>query len=353
MTSVDRLIEKFDELNIDAAILFDETNQYYFSKYRFSDGALLITRKTNYLITDFRYTEDAISKVKEGFEIVAPKSQLEFICDALKNENIKSLGFEDDTLSYEKYKRLSEKFAIDMHGIGTAISEFRTVKDEREIGKIAKAQEITDKTFSHVLNIITPNITETELALEMEFFMRKNGAEGIAFDTIAVSGSASSLPHGVPRNIPLQKGFLTLDFGAKVEGYCSDMTRTVSIGKATSEMKKIYETVLKAQSLGLERIKEGELCSDLDKTARDYIYNSGYEGCFGHSLGHGVGLYIHESPRLSMSYNVPLKAGNIVTVEPGIYVSGNCGCRIEDMVLVTKDSYMNFTKSKKELIELF
>ena len=218
MTPVDRLIDKFDELNIDAAILFDEKNQYYFSKYKFSDGAILITRKNNYLITDFRYTEDATSKVKEGFEIVAPKSQLEFICDVLKDKNIKRLGFEDDTLSYARYMRLSKKFNVDMQGIGNEISELRIVKDESEIEKITKAQEITDKTFSHVLDIITPDITETELALEMEFFMRKNGADGIAFDTIAVSGAASSLPHGVPRNVRLQKGFLTLDFGAKFDG---------------------------------------------------------------------------------------------------------------------------------------
>ena len=353
MTPVDRLIDKFDELNIDAAILFDEKNQYYFSKYKFSDGAILITRKNNYLITDFRYTEDATSKVKEGFEIVAPKSQLEFICDVLKDKNIKRLGFEDDTLSYARYMRLSKKFNVDMQGIGNEISELRTVKDESEIEKITKAQEITDKTFSHVLDIITPDITETELALEMEFFMRKNGADGIAFDTIAVSGAASSLPHGVPRNVRLQKGFLTLDFGAKFDGYCSDMTRTLCIGKATEEMKKIYKIVLNAQQLGLEKIMEGALCSEADQAARDFIDSEGYRGCFGHSLGHGVGLYVHENPRLSMNYKEPLRAGNIVTVEPGIYINGKCGCRIEDMVLVTKSGYMNFTKINKEMIELF
>ncbi len=353
MTPLKKLLYKFDELNIDAVILFDEINQYYFSKYKFSDGVLLLTRKTNYLITDFRYSEDAASKVKEDFEIVAPKSQLEFICDVLKENNIKRLGFEDDTLSYARYKRLSEKFSIDMYGISSTIFELRTVKNESEIEKITRAQELTDKAFSHVLNIITPDITETELALEIEFFMRKNGAEDIAFDTVAVSGSASSLPHGVPRNIALQRGFLTLDFGAKFDGYCSDMTRTVSVGKATEEMKKIYKTVLEAQRLGLEKIKEGELCSEVDKASRDFIESSGYKGCFGHSLGHGVGLYIHENPRLSMNCKTPLKAGNVVTVEPGIYINGKCGCRIEDMVLVTKDAYLNFTKSGKDLIELF
>ena len=201
---------------------------------------------------------------------------------------------------------------------------------------------------------MTPNMTEREVALELEFFMRQQGAEGMAFDVIAVSGSASSLPHGVPRNTRLEKGFLTLDYGAKVHGYCSDMTRTVVLGRADAEMKRLYETVLEAQSEALAYLSEGVSCKDADGVARAIINGAGYRGCFGHSLGHGVGRYIHEEPRLSSSAKEDLLVcGNVVTVEPGIYISGKYGCRIEDMVAITHKGIYNFTKSKKELIELF
>jgi Xaa-Pro aminopeptidase len=182
--------------------------------------------------------------------------------------------------------------------------------------------------------------------------MRKNGADGIAFDTIAVSGSASSTPHGVPRNVKLQKGFLTMDFGAKFNGYCSDMTRTVCIGTPDSEMKKVYDTVFSAQMAALDYIAAGKKCADADKVARDIIADAGYGQCFGHSLGHGVGLYIHEPISLSPRSNGVLEAGNIVTVEPGIYLEGRFGVRIEDMVCVTDSGNENLTKAKKELIVL-
>ncbi len=355
MDNINNLISKFDELNLDAVLLFDEINQFYLSRYKFSDGAILLTRDASYLITDFRYFEDAKSgHLKDYFEIVAPKSQIDFISDIIENHSIKNLGFEDDKLSYSRFLKLSKKFNnVSFFGIGETLSEMRTIKNDYEIEKIKRAQEITDKAFSHILNNISPNMTEIEVALELEFFMRKNGAEGIAFDTIAVSGNASSLPHGIPRNIPLQRGFLTMDFGARFGSYCSDMTRTVSIGKASEKMKNIYNVVLEAQKLGLEKIKAGAICSDVDKAARDFIDLNGYKNCFGHSLGHGVGLYIHEAPSLSYRSNNALKSGNVVTVEPGIYLEEDCGCRIEDMVLVKDDGYFNFTKSEKNLIEIF
>ena len=196
---------------------------------------------------------------------------------------------------------------------------------------------------------------EIDAALELEFFMRRMGSEGTAFDTIAVSGSASSLPHGVPRNILLERGFLTMDFGACVDGYTSDMTRTVVIGKADDDMKKLYNTVLSAQRAALDAVCEGACCKDLDGVARGIIDNAGYKGCFGHSLGHGVGLYVHEMPRLAQSANADsrLVRGNIVTVEPGIYIAGKYGCRIEDMVAIDHSgNVINYTKSSKELIEI-
>ena len=220
-----------------------------------------------------------------------------------------------------------------------------------------KAQSITDAAFAHIIKFITPNMTEIEVALELEFFMRRMGSEGVAFDTIAVSGSASSLPHGVPRNVKLEKGFFTMDYGAKFDGYCSDMTRTVVLGKADADMKKLYNTVLTAQKAALEHIKEGNLCRDCDKIARDIIDNAGYKGRFGHSLGHGVGMYIHEAPTLSgkAPEDLRLTRGHVVTDEPGIYIEGLYGCRIEDMIAIMPDdgSTYDFTQSPKELIELF
>ena len=196
-------------------------------------------------------------------------------------------------------------------------------------------------------------MTEIEVAAELEYAMRRAGADGLAFDTIAVSGDASALPHGTPRNVKLKNGFLTMDFGAKYQGYCSDMTRTIVIGKADEEIKKLYNTVLQAQLSALDYLKSGCDCGEADKIARDII-DVDYKGLFGHSLGHAVGLFIHEAPGLSTrGFGNKLVTGNVVTVEPGIYLLGKYGCRIEDMVSITDNGIHNFTKSPKNLIEIF
>lgn len=219
-----------------------------------------------------------------------------------------------------------------------------------------RAQDIADAAFTHILGYINPDRTEIDVALELEFFMRSHGAEAEAFQTIAVSGSASSKPHGVPRPVKLEKGFLTMDFGARYKGYCSDMTRTVVIGKADAEMKRLYNTVLKAQLTVIEALEAGERgCRRLDGIARDIIDGTeGYTSAFGHSLGHGVGMYIHENPRLSKAAaeDAVLKVGQVFTDEPGIYLSGKYGCRIEDMLTLTESGLLNFAHSPKELIEL-
>ena len=240
-------------------------------------------------------------------------------------------------------------------GASEILKELRAVKTDEELRRITEAQRITDAAFLHILEFISPERTEKEVALELEFFMRKSGAEGVAFDTIAVSGASSSLPHGIPSDRKLQGGFLTMDFGAKYMGYCSDMTRTVVIGKADEEMKLVYETVLKAQTAALNGIHGGMSCRDADALARDVIREAGYGASFGHSLGHGVGMFIHEFPNLSprAAESSTLKTGHVVTVEPGIYLEGRFGCRIEDMIAILSDgSVHNFTKSPKELIEL-
>jgi Xaa-Pro aminopeptidase len=242
---------------------------------------------------------------------------------------------------------------LESHEADSAIWALRERKDPGELALIQAAQGITDGCFSYILNFIKPGRTEREIALEMFRHMMEQGAEGLAFDTICVSGVNSSLPHGVPTERRLEAGdFLTMDFGAMVGGYCSDMTRTVAIGHVTEEMSRVYHTVLEAQRKAIAAVKKGMICSQVDKRARNIIYGAGYEGCFGHGLGHSVGLDIHEEPRFSPACGRECQEGMILTVEPGIYLEGKFGCRIEDMVFIGEDSVLNLTHSPKELMIL-
>ena len=341
----------------DGILLSSPINQSYVTGADFDDGYVAVTPDRCVACVDFRYFEAVKNSVSAGVETeLAKGSALNCAIDILLSLGAKTVAVEDGDISLALFKKILDKVGESAElaeGAGKLLSSMRAVKTSDELEKIAEAQKITDAAFEHILGIMTPNMTEREIALELEFFMRKNGAEAMAFDVIAVSGSASALPHGVPRDVRLERGFLTMDFGARVDGYCSDMTRTVVIGKADSEMKKLYNTVLSAQKSALDVLTAGFSCAEADRIARDIINSAGYEGCFGHSLGHGVGRYIHEEPRLSSKAEGALEAGNVVTVEPGIYLEGRYGCRIEDMVAVTEDGIRNFTKSKKELIELF
>jgi len=343
----------------DAAIISDPIGQRYLSGFRFSDGLVLVTKGESYLITDFRYAEAARKQADPALQVVVPQSgQLLCVAGLLADNHCKTVLFEEQSLSFASHARYCE-ILCDFQlkgGASRILAELRERKDGEELAVIARAQSITDAAFAHILERISPTMTEVDVAVELEFFMRRSGAEDVAFHTIAVSGTASSLPHGVPRRVPLEKGFLTMDFGAQVDGYCSDMTRTVVLGKADAEMKRLYETVLSAQRAALDAAAEGVACRSLDKIARDIIDGAGYRGCFGHSLGHGVGMLVHEDPRLSQSAreNSLLSRGHVVTFEPGIYIEEKYGCRIEDMACIRPDgSFYNFTQSPKELIELF
>ncbi len=356
MSALKRLQEKLEKLEADAILVSSELNCRYLSDFVFSDGYLLIEREYAFLITDPRYVEAAKNTV-ENFEILCPNdTRIKAISELVSARKIRSLALEDESMSVAEHKRFSDALPCKLvTGASALLSDLRRVKTPAELEKIADSQRITDAAFEHILGFISPDVTERDVALELEFFMRKMGADGLAFDTIAVSGSASSLPHGVPSDVKLRRGFLTMDFGARSDGYCSDMTRTVCIGRADEEMKKVYNTVLSAQEYALENICEGMLCRDADSLARDIIESAGYGDCFGHSLGHGVGLYIHESPSLSQRAkdDSRLERGNVVTVEPGIYLEGRFGVRIEDMIAIDHNgSLRNFTQSSKKLIEI-
>ena len=350
-----KLRNKMKELSLGAVIVLDELNQHYLSNFAFTDGLLFITLKKAYLITDFRYYEMALNRADKSFEILMPENRKEFLAKVVGEEEIHTIGFEGGSVSYETYRRYCDEYpSCDFINIGDAIEVIRQIKTPEEIAKMQKAQDITDAALASLLKVITPNMTELDVAVELEYNMRRGGADSFAFETIAVSGDASALPHGTPRNVKLRPGFLTMDFGAKFEGYCSDMTRTVVIGKADEQIKKLYNTVLKAQTEAIAYLREGADCGEADKIARDIIDAvPEFKGAFGHSLGHSVGLFIHESPRLfSRGFGRKLKVGEILTVEPGIYLFGKYGCRIEDMVAIEKDGVHNFTHSPKELIEI-
>lgn len=367
MSKLKRFREELIKRGFDGALISSKVNQIYLSSFNFDDGFVVVTKRSAYVMTDSRYEEVAHKVLDQNpdFSIVLPKKRMfAEIADILKNDGCTRIAFEESELTVAMFDRFADAVraelgddAIDVKesGIANAIlDELRITKDEGEIELIKKAQAITDAAFDHVLGVLSTDMTEIDVALELENFMRKSGSDGLAFDTIAVNAENSSLPHGVPSTAKLKNGFLTMDFGAKYQGYCSDMTRTVCIGKADEDMKRLYNTVLDAQRMAIEAAEYGMLCKDIDTIARDHINNSGYKGYFGHGLGHGVGLYIHESPRLSPGAgDVRLTAGHVVTVEPGIYLPGRYGCRIEDMIICMPDkSVVDITNSPKQLIEI-
>ncbi len=338
--------------NVDCLLVTNEKNQRYLSGLNYTDGYVVVGKEKAFLLADFRYIE--VAKRHESDELTVIMLEKGALNNVFSDNGYKNVGFEDGSMTVSSLEDLKKRFPDENFvACGGIIEEMRVSKTEDEVENIIKAQRIAEQALERLFTLMKPDMTEIEVALELEYGMRKFGAEKTSFDTIAVSGSASSLPHGEPRNIKLERGFLTMDFGALYNGYCSDMTRTIVIGKADDEMKKVYNTVLSAQLAALDFVAAGKSGKDCDKIARDIIYGAGYEGCFGHSLGHGVGMYIHENPRLSGGWDKPLEIGAIVTVEPGIYIEGKYGVRIEDMVWLGENGTVNLTKAPKDLIEMF
>ncbi len=328
----------------------------YFTGFPSSAGTVVITPQRAVLLIDFRYFEKAKASI-EHLEVILAVKTSEQMKEIFEKEEISLIFVETDRISLNSYKGLCKAFPditlSKKAKLSNEILKLRSIKSDSELNAIKQAQSLTDKAFEHILDFIKSGKTEKEIMLEMEFFIRKIGSEGAAFDFIVVSGKNSSLPHGVPTEKAIENGdFITMDFGAVVSGYRSDMTRTVAIGYADEEMREVYNTVLSAQTEALKAIKPNVKCRDIDKIARDIISSKGYGECFGHGLGHSVGLEIHESPCFNIRDNTLLKEGMVLTVEPGIYIEDKFGVRIEDMVYITDDSYENITGSPKELIVL-
>lgn len=258
----------------------------------------------------------------------------------------------EDSMNLSRYLKLKDALtSCELTVASELIDKPRTVKDENELELLARAEQIGDEAFTHILDIIKPGMTEKEIALELEFFMKKQGASKLSFDTIVASGPNSSMPHAQVTDRAIENGdFVTMDFGCVYKGYCSDMTRTIAVGTPTDEMKKVYQIVLEANLRAMEGIRAGVKCSDIDALARGYIAEQGYGDYFGHGLGHSVGLYIHEEPRFSPKCDVIIKENMVITDEPGIYIPGRFGVRIEDLVVVKKDGCERLSNSPKELV---
>ncbi len=351
---IEKIIDFLKDINLDAVLVSSIYNCRYISGFTGDTSYLYISSKRQVLLTDSRYTTWAKSETKnfDVYEINAENPYSDVIAAFLSEDNAASIGFENRQMLYSDVMKFMDKAPnVEFIELDDKLDEFRQIKTADEISKIKCAQEIGDAAFTHILKFLKEGQTEEEIALEIEMYMRKNGASKLSFETIVASGPNSAMPHAAPGNRKIRKGdFVTMDYGCIFDGYCSDMTRTVFIGAPNKRQCEIYDIVLRAQNAALSEICEGKICSEIDKTARDIIADAGFGEYFGHGLGHSLGLFIHEEPRLSPKYNKELKENMVVTVEPGIYIPDFGGVRIEDLVVVTKNGCNNLTSSNKEKI---
>ncbi|MCR5701243.1 MAG: aminopeptidase P family protein [Lachnospiraceae bacterium] len=343
-----------NEKEFDAVLIESPENLFYYTGFTGGEAAFLMSVDDKFtstcIITDSRYYEQ-VEKECPDITLIRLESQTYMeVFKKLLNSDLTLAA--EDTMSITRYLKFAENIKnVKICIAGELINRPRMVKDETELVIIKRAEAIGDEAFTHILDIIKPGLTENDIALELEFFMRKQGASKLSFDTIVASGANSSMPHAQVTDRVIENGdFVTMDFGCVYKGYCSDMTRTVAVGKPSDEMKKVYDIVLEANMRAMAGIKEGVKCNEIDSLARDYIRDCGYGEYFGHGLGHGVGLYIHEEPRFSPKCETITKENMVITDEPGIYLPGKFGVRIEDLVVVKKDGCEVLSHSPKELI---
>jgi Xaa-Pro aminopeptidase len=338
---------------LDAFLVSNPVNRNYLSGFSGSAGYLLISQKKAWFLTDSRYTTQAKKEVKEARFVLQTKAPLKHLESLVKGAGIMDLGFEADHVTVATHQDLAKIMGekVKLQAKQGLVEGFREVKDQAEMALMRRAASIADHTLAHILPFLRPGVREKDIAAEMEHAMRLEGASGPSFDTIVASGWRAALPHGVASDKKLAKGDLVvLDFGCIYGHYCSDMTRTVCLGKPSPEQKKVYGIVRRAQERAAAWVKEGRTCAEVDLKARDAIQAAGYGAYFGHGLGHGVGREIHEEPRLGPRTKVKLKAGMAVTVEPGIYLPGKFGVRIEDLLLVTRQGAENLYQTTREMI---
>lgn len=350
---VENLRKQMREEGIQGFLITSPYNLRYLTNFTGTTGWAFITLDQAYFMTDFRYTEQA-EKQCVGYEIVKNVAPLPVEMARIINPlDLKNVAFEEEHVSHALYLMLEELIDTELVGVAGMIEELREVKDDEEIATIKKACAIADAAFAHIVEFITPGKTEIEVANELDFYMRSLGATGVSFETIVASGIRSAMPHGVASGKVIEHGdFVTLDYGCYYNGYVSDMTRTISMGQPKEKLAEIYDIVLTAQLKVIDAARPGMTGIELDAVARDYITEKGYGEAFGHSTGHGIGLEIHEGPNVSRLAEKPFVAKNVITDEPGIYLPGIGGVRIEDDLLITNDGCEVLTKSPKELIIL-
>lgn len=337
-----------------ALLVKSAANRRWLTGFSASDGFVLISRERAEFFTDSRYIEAARAAVRH-IAVSLSTDAAAHMRKWLAAENLTSLFIETDATTVRSLaalrKALDGVTVCEEDTFDRLIADGRCIKSPAELAAIRQAQALTDDTFAYITERIAVGRTERDVMLDMETYMRRRGSEGVAFDFIVVSGKNSSLPHGIPTDKAIERGdFVTMDFGAVINGYRSDMTRTVAIGAVNEEQRQVYDTVLAAQTAALAAIRTGAVCKDIDRVARDVIDRAGYGGYFGHALGHSVGLDIHENPNFSPRCDTVLTSGTVMTVEPGIYLEREFGVRIEDMVVVTKDGCENLTNSPKKLL---
>lgn len=349
-------IEKYLSLlqgEVDGLLLTSRYSRHYGAEFDIAEGVAIVTRKGCRYFTDSRYIESAGNGIR-GFEVLEVDRENPYnarLNQAIADFGVTTLGYEESYLTAGELQSYEKNLNAKLIPFNKEIYGFRGVKEDWELARMRRAQEITDKAFTEVLTRLKTGMTELELQAELIYCLYKNGAQGLSFDPIVVSGPNSSMPHGVAGDRVIRAGdFVTMDFGVLYQGYCSDMTRTVAVGFATEEMKRVYDTVLKAQLAGIAATRAGVPGRDIDGAARKVITDAGYGKYFGHGYGHSLGLEIHESPNCNMANEKPMEAGNVCSAEPGIYLPGKFGVRIEDVVVIREDGCEILTKSPKELI---
>ncbi len=354
MKNMDKYLSLLGE-EADGLLLTSRYSRYYGAEFDIAEGVAVVSKAGCRYFTDSRYIESAQNGI-QGFEVIMVDREhpyTKLLNEAIADFGITTLGYEENYLTVAEFKLYEDNLKAKLVPMHKQISGFRAYKEEWELELMRKAQAIADKAFTEVLTKIKAGMTEKELCAELIYCLLKNGGEGLSFDPIVVSGPNTSLPHGVPGDRKLQEGdFITMDFGVLYKGYCSDMTRTVALGYATDEMKKVYNTVLEAQKAGIAASKAGVLGKDVDGAARKVIIDAGYGEYFGHGYGHSLGLEVHEAPSPNPSGEIPLTENVVASAEPGIYLPGKFGVRIEDVVIFKEGGCENITFSPKELIIL-
>ena len=349
--------DQLDAYGVDAMLLTNEANRFYASGFRSTgtDGVALVTKDASYYWTDSRYIEAAERQVRDAQVALAEVGHgyTALLNEAIERHKIKTIGFEDEYMTVADLRMYEDKVRAAFRPATKLMTGLRMVKDDEEIEALIGAQRIAERALSEIYNDIKVGVTEKEIAAKLTYLMLRYGAENMSFDPIVASGANGSMPHAVPTDKPIAaRDFVTMDFGCIYHGYCSDMTRTVAVGHVTEEMDKVYRIVLNAQRAGIAAAKAGVPGCDVHNAAAKVIADAGYGAYFGHGFGHGVGVEIHESPRASTTCKDPLPAGAVISAEPGIYIPGRFGVRIEDVIIIREGGCEDIHRAPKELLVL-